>query len=228
MRQNLSVATYNIRHAEGIDGQVDLNRIAEVIQNLDVDIIGLQEVDDGWKRSGRVNQASYLGRKLNMHSVFGPAIKRGRAQFGNAILSRYPIRSWDAILMPSDRETRGILRAIIDFGGVSVQFLTTHLGLSKVERIKHLNEILLPALVSPGPLILCGDFNCTPDQPEITLLKQVLNDTCPADNNYTFSSNNLREKIDYVMCSFDIQTVEASVYNSLASDHCPLKVILNF
>ena len=47
------VMTYNIHHGEGLDGKVDLQRIAELIKREQADIVALQEVDKGVQRTAR-------------------------------------------------------------------------------------------------------------------------------------------------------------------------------
>jgi endonuclease/exonuclease/phosphatase family metal-dependent hydrolase len=67
----LRVVTYNIHHAEGTDGKVDLERIASVIKALHPDVVCLQEVDSRLARTGRVNMPDALGKLLDMTGVFG-------------------------------------------------------------------------------------------------------------------------------------------------------------
>lgn len=223
----IRAATYNIRHACGIDERVDLDRIAQVIAGLQADIIGLQEVDDGWSRSGMVDQARYLADQLGMQYVFGTAFSRGSSRFGNAVLSRYPIVFWDQFRLPSVKEPRTLVRTRIDLGGQDIEFCNVHLGLSVGERLGHINEIIIPTLESIWPLILVGDFNSRPDSPEALRLRTILADICPLKGYYTYPSSRPDERIDYIMVSGQISPVEAGVISSGASDHCPLAATLN-
>ena len=52
----IRVLSYNIRHGEGMDGKIDLNRIASTINSVSPDIVSLQEVDDRRERTGGVDQ----------------------------------------------------------------------------------------------------------------------------------------------------------------------------
>lgn len=217
----LRVGTYNIRHGLGLDGEVDLARIAAVIEDLDVDVIGLQEVDSGWKRSGRLNQAPWLGNRLGMYQVFGPAFVRGAAAFGNAVLSRFPILSWQNHVMPSNRENRALLLTVLDCGKQRLNLLNTHLGLNHRERMEHIVKKILPELTR-YPLVLCGDFNCRPESPELAELLKYLVNPAAGVQYLTYPSAVPGEQIDYILHSPDMQTVNIMVYPSPASDHCPL------
>ncbi|WP_318183945.1 endonuclease/exonuclease/phosphatase family protein [Metabacillus idriensis] len=90
--------TFNIHHGRGMDKQLDLFRIAEVIEKSDADIIGLNEVYKYFsKRSGYEDQISWLAKQLNMNQTFCPSLSltsknsTNVRQYGNALLSRYPI-----------------------------------------------------------------------------------------------------------------------------------------
>src|SRR5690606_14987157 len=85
------VMAYNIHHCLGIDGELDVERIAGVINAANPDLVTLQEVDNRTERSDRVDQAAELGRLTGMHARFGRAIDHQGGEYGQAILSRWPI-----------------------------------------------------------------------------------------------------------------------------------------
>lgn len=99
----MRIVTYNIQYARGRDGVCDLSRIADTVR--DADIIGLQEVERFWERSGMVDQPAELMSLLpKHHAVFGcyfdmdascvaddGTVRNRRRQFGNMLLSRWPI-----------------------------------------------------------------------------------------------------------------------------------------
>src|SRR5438270_1349612 len=70
----LTVMTYNIHHGAGMDGKVDLPRIAEVIKRSGADLVALQEVDRITLRTSRIDQCKELGRLTGMHAYFGKAM----------------------------------------------------------------------------------------------------------------------------------------------------------
>jgi endonuclease/exonuclease/phosphatase family metal-dependent hydrolase len=83
----LKIITYNIRNAEGVDGQVNLSRIAALLKEINADIICLQECDKYRRRSGFTNQARNLAKRLNMNYVYGEVNRYYLASAGNALLS---------------------------------------------------------------------------------------------------------------------------------------------
>ncbi|QRM32372.1 endonuclease/exonuclease/phosphatase family protein [Microvirga sp. VF16] len=99
----MKLATYNIHFGVGRDGRCDLVRALDAVR--EVDIIGLQEVDSYWDRSGNVDQVELIRELMPEHDLaYGPgvevvkrdavtgAVVRGRRRrSGNIILSRYPI-----------------------------------------------------------------------------------------------------------------------------------------
>ncbi|MDQ0469343.1 endonuclease/exonuclease/phosphatase family protein [Labrys wisconsinensis] len=99
----MKLATYNIHFGVGRDGRCDLARALDAVR--DVDIIGLQEVDSHWDRSGNVDQVELIRELMPEHDLaYGPGVEvvkrdaatgdvvRGRRRrSGNVVLSRYPI-----------------------------------------------------------------------------------------------------------------------------------------
>ena len=73
--RTLRVLTYNIHHGAGVDGKLDLKRIASVITGSKADIVALQEVDRNTARAGKVDQVAELARLTKMNALFGPNIK---------------------------------------------------------------------------------------------------------------------------------------------------------
>src|SRR3954470_22759943 len=71
----LTVMSFNIHHAEGTDGVLDLSRIAQVIKNNGADVVGLQEVDRHYSdRSDLADQPAELAAMLGYHVVYGANI----------------------------------------------------------------------------------------------------------------------------------------------------------
>ena len=90
----LRVLCYNIHYGQGNDGQYDVKRLAAVINKAKPDLVALQEVDVGVKRSGRVHQARRLAEAKAINRHFGgdnklPTILAGDM---NAVPDSEPIR----------------------------------------------------------------------------------------------------------------------------------------
>ncbi len=107
----LRVVSYNIHHGVGVDGRVDLERIARVILSVDADLVALQEVDCNTKRTNLVDQPARLASLTKMQVVFGDNIPYQGGRYGNAVLSRLPIVRHENHALPSfyEGEQRGVL-----------------------------------------------------------------------------------------------------------------------
>lgn len=239
--RTVRVMSFNIHHGEGSDAALDLARIAAVIESQRPAVVGLQEVDRHWSsRSDFEDQASRLAELTRMHVVFGanldldpPAPDRPRRQFGNAILSRYPILNWDNTPLPrfEDHEQRGLLRAEIALPGRRLQVYNTHLQHNDAaERLAQAQAILSimgldgAAGSRRAPAILTGDFNAPPDTPEILTLTERLRDAWTGPGGFTHPSESPTHRIDYVMTTPDVRTRAVSVVadDPVASDHLPV------
>lgn len=164
------ILTYNVHRCVGTDRRLDVGRVAEVIAALAPDIVALQELDVGRVRTGGVDQAHEIARRLNMSFHFYPALKVEEELYGDAILTRLPERKIRTGPLPGYRpaprlEPRGALWVEVEVEGRPVQILNTHLGL--VPREQQLQAEALAGtewLAHPdcaGPVILLGDFNAT-------------------------------------------------------------------
>ena len=92
-RPTLRVLTYNIHHGEAMDRKFDYERLANTISRLKPDVVALQEVDNQTKRASGVDQAAELGKRLKMNHVFGNALYHSDGQYGEAVLSRFPLEN---------------------------------------------------------------------------------------------------------------------------------------
>ena len=94
----LRVLCYNIHYGQGMDGAYDIERLAAVINRVQPDLVALQEVDVGVKRSGRLHEAQLLGKMTGLAVRFGPTQHYEGGLFGNAVLTRFPIL--DVVIQP--------------------------------------------------------------------------------------------------------------------------------
>jgi len=239
MTDELRVMSYNIHAGRGMDNVLDLQRIADEIAYSGSDIIGLNEVDRLTVRSGWVDQAAALADMLGMYFAFGSNINYQGGQYGNAVLSRYPILNAVNHHLPFiDGERRGILHAEIDCAGTTVHFLVTHLGLTAEESTLQLEQVVKLTESISGPVILVGDFNRragTELDPifhlggllqDAWLLGASLNTSSGGGTVTPVYSNFVPDRrIDYVWISptFSIrQPGDVFTIASLASDHRPV------
>jgi endonuclease/exonuclease/phosphatase family metal-dependent hydrolase len=156
----LTIASYNIHRCVGSDSIYRPGRIVAVIQELDADIIGLQEVD-AHVMHHEGHQLDLIAKKTGYFIVVGTTMYQEDAEYGNAILSRVPFlstRKHD--LTVNGFEPRGALEAELEIHGQRLRLLNTHLGLRYRERRQQVERIL--EIVEDGnevPLVLMGDFN---------------------------------------------------------------------
>ncbi|WJD96141.1 endonuclease/exonuclease/phosphatase family protein [Streptomyces antimycoticus] len=235
--RRLRVATFNIHHGASPADVLDLERVARVIQDLRVDVVGLQEVDRFWKRSGFVDQPAWLGERLGMRHAFGANLDldpeepgRPRRQYGTAVLSREPIRSWTNTHLPlvPGHEQRGLLRATLEVRGGCVDFAVTHLQHDDtMERERQAARIVELLGSSPERTVLVGDLNATPETPELGILTGALDDVWPragSGDGFTYDALDPHARIDFHLASRDLRPLTAQVVTAdpEASDHLPV------
>lgn len=157
----LSVASYNIHQCVGIDGRCDPPRIAQVIRELDADIVGLQEVHSRVTDDEQAHQLDFLADATGLHAIPGHTLYRHDGHYGNALLTNAPI----LVVHPFDlsipgREPRGGIDAKIDIAGEKLRVIVTHLGLWPLERRLQVKRLLPLLAKEPSRFILLlGDLN---------------------------------------------------------------------
>lgn len=230
--RHLTVLSFNIHHAAGLDGVLDLDRVAGEIARTRADVIGLQEVDRHFgERSEWADQPAALAEKLGMHVVYGanldlepPAPGQPRRQYGTAVLSRYPIVAWQNTLLPKGKpaeEQRGLLSAVVDVRGLAVRVMTTHLQHDSANsRLLQAQVVADAVRASAEPVVLTGDLNATPDAPEVTTLTTHLRDSHRHGLGYTYPAEAPKSRIDYVLTGG--LPLTSRVLPTTASDHRPV------
>lgn len=223
--------TYNIHHGEGIDGRIDLERIAAVIKKEKADIIALQEVDRGVLRSGKRDIPAELGKLTGMSVFFENNITYQGGEYGNAILTRLPVLSSTNThyRMLEPKEQRGVLQLVLWLDGKSLLFLDTHLDYrdtGEPERLLHV-ETMKDLVKKHGniPAIICGDFNATPDTGTYREMKKTFRDSWELSGEgkgLTIHSDKPLTRIDYIWISEQVQSLKTWVPSTLASDHLPV------
>jgi endonuclease/exonuclease/phosphatase family metal-dependent hydrolase len=204
MSEPIRLVTYNIQYSRGKDGEYDLGRIADTVRGADV--IGLQEVTRYLRPNTEQDQPAELASLLaDYYWVYGaPAdvdasirnddgtITNRRAQFGNMLLSRWPITSVRVELLPRLRTydtvalQRGVLEAIVDHPSGPLRVYVVHLDhlleRHRIDEIDHLmdfagnaarhgtaatgpSKLLGQAGDVPDDFIVMGDCNMLPNSP---------------------------------------------------------------
>ena len=217
------VLSYNIHSGRGMDGRRFVKRIADVIRSSGADIACLQEVEQrvGWRGSG--DQPKRLAELLGMQAEYHRTLSLKLYDFGNLILSRYPITSSARYPLTSMGEQRGLLEVVVDTGRGPLSVFCTHWGLSAEERIVQSRETAAIVSASAFPKVVCGDLNDTPDSDSVrSLISQAgLRDLAAGSGaaEATYPSDNPRARIDYILSSPELTARRAFVVDSPASDH---------
>jgi endonuclease/exonuclease/phosphatase family metal-dependent hydrolase len=164
----LRLMTYNIRHGRGVDGKVDLGRVAAVIEAEAPDVVTLQEVDHSRFRSGVMDQGEKLAARLGMEARFAPCMSHEEdGHYGIATMTRLPIVDHAQVILPrgsAERarfsEPRSALLTKLDWDGHPLDVINTHLSLRPDERRAQAQA--LARLGRGHDVIMAGDLNCTP------------------------------------------------------------------
>jgi endonuclease/exonuclease/phosphatase family metal-dependent hydrolase len=139
----LKVASYNIHQCVGRDRQWHPGRIAQVLQELDADVVGLQEVHSRDGATKESYQMKYLAEITGFDAIGGPTMQRSKGEYGNVLLSRYPITQVRRLdLSVPGHEPRGALDAEIQYANKVIRIIVSHLGLGVIERRYQMKAIL--------------------------------------------------------------------------------------
>ena len=203
----MELASYNIQYGKGKDDAFDIDRICGELGTPD--LIALQEVEAHVARSGNVHQAEEIAARFpGYYWVYGPGIDvdasyeengkvvNRRTQFGNMVLSRWPILSSVNHTLPkmalrnSFHLQRTLVEAVIDADGVPLRFASVHFdhvdAQTRLPQVDYAIDLLLnakgrgaswggptngpwferPAPPMPDSVILMGDFNFTHESEE--------------------------------------------------------------
>ena len=231
---------YNVRHCAGIDGRLDVDRIASVIKSEKPDYAGLQEIDRYTKRVHGMDEPAELARLTGMHATFAKAIPYGGGEYGVMLLSRTKPLSVEKVPLPG-KEPRVLL--MCEFEDCVV--CTTHLAVDSQKARSDSVALIRKAIArfSSGkdkPVFISGDWNSQPDSDVLKKLGEFL--TVVSDiRGRTFHGSsgagpkNLNGKtldsycIDYIAVDsahasqFKVSDVRV-VEERRASDHAPIVV----
>jgi endonuclease/exonuclease/phosphatase family metal-dependent hydrolase len=250
----MRMATFNILHGRSVhDGAVQLDRLEESVRRIDADVLALQEVDCDQPRSAMADLTALAAQAMGaVTHRFVAAIagtpgatwmaatgreQPGTAAYGIALLSRFPVQSWQVVRLPRIpmtfpmylREPNKVLMVNEEPRAAMVARLETPLGLMTVANT-HLsfvpgwNRVQLRHLVRDlrgfgGPRVLMGDLNMTPSRAKRWCGMRSLG-TGP-----TFPSDNPERQLDHILTDDPtLQAVESQVLELPISDHRALVV----
>ena len=237
----LRVMVYNLHAGKDAAGQENLARVAELVAAEHADVVLLQEVDRGTERSGRVDQLAELARRTGYHAAFGRTLFYQGGEYGIALLSRWPVRGDTLLPLPvqppqaragGSYEPRGVLRAEVAAPGGALWVLNTHLDASRDDhyRRQEAAALLRVAAPLPGPVLLGGDLNATPESAVLAQLTATRwRDGwagCGTGEGYSFPASAPVKRIDYLLLPAALACDSARVLENQASDHRAVLFVL--
>lgn len=216
--------SWNLHHGAGLDGKIDLTRIAGFIKKQEADLVVLQEVDNRCKRSGNIDQAAELAKLTGLHGAFGAAMPYDGGQYGLAILSKHPIGKTEVIRLPGSGEPRIGFLAEIQIPGQPITLVSTHLDHRSGEnRVAQAKELLTALEKIPGPVIVGGDLNDVPGSPALTAFKEPFLHVKKRNPVATSPADHPRSEIDHFIVRGLQPVKEAEVLEeAISSDHRPI------
>ncbi|MGB5675768.1 MAG: endonuclease/exonuclease/phosphatase family protein [Gemmatimonadota bacterium] len=227
------ILAYNIKHGLGMDGKVDLERVASVIRSVEPDVVTLQEIDSVTARTGLEDQATRLGELTGMQAMFGGFMDYRGGRYGMALLSRYPVVEWENHRLPDGAEPRSALAARVEllkpgYGqGPQVVVVGVHLYADAEERLAQAERLVELFADETAPVVLAGDFNSIPDSKVIRHLEDAGGWQRPAKEGqaFTFPSELPDREIDFILfrpgSRFAVREHRV-VEETVASDHRPV------
>jgi endonuclease/exonuclease/phosphatase family metal-dependent hydrolase len=243
----VKVLVYNVHAGKDAAGRDNLQRVADVVRQYDADIVLLQEVDKGTRRSGKVDQPAEYARRTGYNVAFGRSLDYDGGEYGIAVLSRWPIRRDTAIHLPVEppqersggsHEPRVAQRVVIQAPVGEVVVLNTHIDASTDERYRLQEARTIMALVkelidAKAPrVIVGGDFNSTPEsRVQEQLRASGLVDAwqrCGSGEGLTYPADSSRKRIDYLYLAVGTECTSAMVPVTDASDHRPVFFTIRF
>ncbi len=244
MASKISILSFNIHKGYGhANLSFNLLDLKKALRSLHVDVIFLQEVMAHCDRDASritdwpsTNQFEYLADQIWHHHAYGQNAVSVNRNYGNAILSKFPIVFHENIdISTNPLERRGLLHAVIEIPekNKKMHLLNVHLDLFKKGRLKQAERIIdrvVHKIPHSEPMILAGDFNDWREQFTPILANHLkLSEAhleLAGDHAKTFPSFWPTLKLDRIYYR-DLKTLSCSVLDeepwSLISDHVPLR-----
>jgi endonuclease/exonuclease/phosphatase family metal-dependent hydrolase len=234
------VLVYNIHAGKDAAGVDNLAGVAALVRDTRADLVLLQEVDQGTRRSGNVDQPAVLALRTGLHVAFGSALDYDGGEYGVAILSRWPIIDDTLIHLPVEppqqraggsHEPRGALRTVVQAPWGRTIVFTTHLDASGPDTYRRQEGRTVSALVADARrsnafVMIGGDFNSTPESlAQQELRASGLRDAhgeCGRGDGFTFPAESPVKRIDYLFLTGPMTCTSAEVIETRVSDHRPV------
>lgn len=229
---DFKVMSYNVCNGKGLDGVVDYVRTCAVINTEAPDVVAIQELDQKTKRSKGVDVLKEFGKLTNMIPTYGPAIDFQGGKYGIGVLSKEKPIAVNYYPLPGTEEKRCLL--VVEFA--QYVFCCSHWSLTPEDRDASVSIVTSKMKEQKKPVIICGDFNAELEENSIIELKKDWTLLNPDDP--TFPANKPNIHIDYICASDPTGRITKDAWKKavkktyvvdekVASDHCPIVVLLD-
>jgi endonuclease/exonuclease/phosphatase family metal-dependent hydrolase len=236
------VLVFNIHAGKDASSKPNLEEVANLVRETSADVVLLQEVDRGTRRSANVDQVRVLSDATSFGSAFGKSLDYDGGEYGIAALSRTGFVATKTHPLPTTPpqpraggavEPRVALDASTRTPIGAVHVINTHLDASGVEEYRlqesaHLLAIIRERLSSETPVLVGGDFNAEPDSKVLERLREAgLRDAwaeCGQGDGLTYPAGKPVKRIDYLFLTSSLGCRSARVIETTISDHRPLLV----
>lgn len=227
----LRILAYNTHHGEGLDGTLDLERMAGVIRSADPDVVALQEIDRQVERTGGVDQARVYGELTGLNPIFGDFMPYQGGHYGMALLSRHPVKEWENVRLPPGTEPRSTLAARIQIPGSGQEIWVggIHFYRTREERLAQARTTLDFFRSVREPVFLVGDFNSQPGGAVLTALEEAWSRPEKEGAPFTFPADEPEREIDFILIRPQerVRVLEYRVLDEpVASDHRPVFMVV--
>ncbi|MEX2115737.1 MAG: endonuclease/exonuclease/phosphatase family protein [Bacteroidota bacterium] len=229
------VMTVNVHHDDSSDNRVDARRIADVIKEVNPDLVALQGVRRSVVQSETFDVLTTLSDLTGMAYAFGEVRADNERRFGNGFLTRHPILEEQNTLYPLNTSgtQNGLLGLLLDFRGSEIKVMNTHLDESADEADVKFQAGELKSLVllnAAGPVLVFASSNELSTSEITASLKEILDDAWERVGvglGFTFPAGHPTERVDFVFFSPGrpgFRAVSARVLNTPSPTHLPLMV----
>ena len=250
--REVRVLVYNIHAGKDAAGVDNLERVAALVRETRADLVLLQEVDRGTRRSGGVDQVAMLERATGLRAAFGRTLDYDGGQYGIALLSRWPIGGDTLVPLrvdpPQQRaggsyEPRGALVAQVAIPDVIARVVNTHLDASGQDHYRRQEIASMQAIVAglrerladssgmPALVVAGGDFNAEPGSAVHAAAvaagwRDAWLECGDGTPGLTFPAKAPVKRIDYLWLTGTTRCTSARVVGGEVSDHRGLLVVL--
>ncbi|MEX2562569.1 MAG: endonuclease/exonuclease/phosphatase family protein [Nitriliruptoraceae bacterium] len=230
-RDDLRVVLYNIHMGFDTRGRLSIEQLTATMAATQADVLVLNEVDRGWMTTGGRDNLRILQRTIAMTSAFAPAADD---VWGNAIMSRPPIRDFRYERLPRGRDAmaRSVFTATLEIGvDRHIAVIGTHLS-----HVDQLGDTRLPQARTIAaevarmrdrgvPVIVAGDLNAEPGAQELMTFGDLVRAAVPPGHP-TWPSSDPEVQIDHILVSPDFRVTGWEYLISEDSDHLGVVVDL--